>query len=111
VLVAVSSNHADEPREGRPINRYPALFQQPNPYGSAIPNLIVVGSTDINGYESDFSQYADWMTTFAPGEAVNTPFTPSQTRTNGYVLEDGTSFGKLETSKPLLPFLKLVARS
>ncbi|KDN67309.1 putative 1,3-beta glucanase [Colletotrichum sublineola] len=63
VLVCSSNNHAKEIPN---IDRHPALFGEPGARHGQLLNLITVGSTDIDTYEGDSSQYADWMTTFAP---------------------------------------------
>ncbi|EER43715.1 exo-beta-1,3-glucanase [Histoplasma capsulatum H143] len=68
------------------VDTYPTLFGNPrNRY--YIPNIIVAGSTDIHGHHSEFSQYADWMTTFAPGEDVWIPL-----GADGYTQFSGNSF-------------------
>ncbi|ODH20229.1 hypothetical protein ACO22_05936 [Paracoccidioides brasiliensis] len=82
-IVVSASNRADESPE---IDRYPALFAKP---GSDlyIPNLIVVGATDAHGHITDFSQYADWMTTFAPGDNIWIPLGDMD-----YMTSSGTSY-------------------
>lgn len=44
------------------IQIYPARFLG----DGALPNLIVVGATDSNCRHASFTNYADWMTTYAP---------------------------------------------
>ncbi|EGC45360.1 exo-beta-1,3-glucanase [Histoplasma capsulatum var. duboisii H88] len=82
-IVVASGNLASTTPD---IDGYPALFGLPgNQY--YIPNIIVVGSTDVHGHMSDFSQYADWMTTFAPGDDVWIPL-----GNKDYDMTAGTSY-------------------
>ncbi|EEH35016.2 glucan 1,3-beta-glucosidase [Paracoccidioides lutzii Pb01] len=82
-IVVSASNRANESPE---IDRYPALFAKPGT-DLYIPNLIVVGATDAHGHITDFSQYADWMTTFAPGDNIWIPLGDKDYMTSG-----GTSY-------------------
>lgn len=43
----------------------------------------------MHGHMADFSQYADWMTTFAPGDDVWIPL-----GNKDYVTTGGTSYGE-----------------
>jgi hypothetical protein len=70
---------------------YPAQFLRDGQFD----NLIVVGSTDAAGKVPDVSRDQDWVTTFAPGRAVNIPDI-----SNGrFTTLSGTSYGML----PLRP--------
>ncbi|KAI8623454.1 hypothetical protein F5Y19DRAFT_458390 [Xylariaceae sp. FL1651] len=92
VLVAAAGN--DAATEGKTINRYPAKFGSPsasvNPYGQ-IKNLIIVGAAKPNGYEASFSQTADYLTTYAPGQQVWVPTDPSASA-DPWKQDLGTSF-------------------
>ncbi|XXG95201.1 hypothetical protein Hte_001461 [Hypoxylon texense] len=90
VLVASSNNHAKT--EGRAINRYPALFGQPGDQYGTLDNLMVVGSTDVDTYEADSSQYADWMTTFGPAHNAWVPDDPGNGNSNAMRKGSGTSY-------------------
>ncbi|OIW23586.1 pectin lyase-like protein, partial [Coniochaeta ligniaria NRRL 30616] len=94
VLVASSNNHA-KTSEGRGISRFPALYGDPqtaqNPYGE-LSALVTVGAVDSDTYEAPFSQYADWMTTFAPGQDVYVPDNPNNGDTNAMRKGSGTSY-------------------
>ncbi|KAI1771426.1 pectin lyase-like protein [Hypoxylon cercidicola] len=90
VLVASSNNHAKT--EGRAINRYPALFGDPGDTYGTLVNLMVVGSTDVDTYEADSSQYADWMTTFAPAHNAWVVDDPRNGDTNAMQKGRGTSY-------------------
>ncbi|PGG96344.1 hypothetical protein GX51_07874 [Blastomyces parvus] len=83
VIVVTTGNDADDTPG---INTFPALFAQPGTE-YYIPNIIVVGATDIHGHQASFSQYANWMTTFAPGEDVWIPL-----GNQGYDKDGGTSY-------------------
>jgi hypothetical protein len=54
---------------------------------------MIVGGTDIDGLEYSGGQYADWMTTFAPGSDVWVPADPSGGDTNAMRKGSGTSYG------------------
>ncbi|ERS99609.1 uncharacterized protein SPSK_09324 [Sporothrix schenckii 1099-18] len=41
--------------------------------GAPIPDMIVVGATDIDGIRAPLSQDADYLTTYAPGKLVRIP--------------------------------------
>jgi hypothetical protein len=58
-LVTASGNDG---RTDPTIREYPAKFLG----DGDLPNLIVVGATDGNCRRAGWSQYADWMTTWAP---------------------------------------------
>jgi hypothetical protein len=59
VLVATAGNDGEK-RDG--IHDYPAKFLEEG----SLPNMIVVGSTDVNCRRASRSSHADWMTTYAP---------------------------------------------
>lgn len=90
VLVVSSANHAKT--EGRAINRYPPLFAQPGDIYGTLDNLMVVGSTDVDTYEADSSQYADWMTTFGPAHNAWLPDDPGSGNLNAMRKGSGTSY-------------------
>lgn len=92
MLVAASSNHAK--KEGRAISRYPALFGNPDDKYGTLDSLITVGAVDEKTFQAGFSQYADWMTTFAPGDEVYIPDNPNNGNTNKMTKGGGTSYGK-----------------
>ncbi|EEH21782.2 hypothetical protein PABG_03998 [Paracoccidioides brasiliensis Pb03] len=83
-IVAASGNYAPLLRE---IMHYPAKYGDPHDK-YYIPNMIVVGATDEKGHQTGFSQYSDWMTTFAPGQDVWVP----RFDHGGYITNLGTSF-------------------
>lgn len=92
-IVCAAGNHARSPHR-KDIDTLPAsLAGKYNP-------IIVVGSADINGERSDFSQYNDdKISTHALGED-NTCFAESDTPTSG---NTGTSSGKwFHTSYPMV---------
>lgn len=91
MIVASSNNHAK--KEGRAINRYPALYGDPQDRNGQLTTLITVGSVDSDTYQADSSQYADWMTTFAPGDGVYLPDNPNNGDTNAMRKGSGTSYG------------------
>ncbi|KFX87604.1 hypothetical protein V490_08138, partial [Pseudogymnoascus sp. VKM F-3557] len=77
--------------EGVSPARYPARFGDPsNPFGH-LPNLVVVGATTFRTRKASFSNYAPFLTTFAPGELV---WLPSLNNFGGftYAKTQGTSF-------------------
>lgn len=55
---------------------------------------MLVGATRYNGVKAEFSNWADWMTTFAPGESVDLPGKPDPGNIYPMVRASGTSFGK-----------------
>ncbi|PGH19017.1 hypothetical protein AJ79_00051 [Helicocarpus griseus UAMH5409] len=88
VLVASAGNDAKD--EAAIIN-YPARYTDPEDQYGHIPNLIVVRATTYRGHQAPFSQYAHWMTTFAPGELVWVPDDPDM-GDEPFVKDQGTSF-------------------
>ncbi|KAM0254537.1 hypothetical protein ACHAQJ_006697 [Trichoderma viride] len=90
VLVVAAGNHASEKADGRPISRYPALLANPGRMGGYIPSLIVVGATDDKTEQTEFSQYADFLTTYAPGQDLPVP--KWSTIMDEYTIGDGTSY-------------------
>lgn len=89
VLVASAGNHAVN--EGQ-ISRYPAMFAASGDRWGTISNLIVVGSTDKDTHQATSSQFADYLTTYAPGVDVYVPNVPSSDQK--YKTDRGTSFGE-----------------
>ncbi|EER40925.1 exo-beta-1,3-glucanase [Histoplasma capsulatum H143] len=86
--VAASGNFGETEKD---ISLYPAFFGDPaNPHGH-LPNLIVVGATNAWGQQATWSQYSNWMTTFARGEDVWVPGYPDIID-NLKVRTSGTSF-------------------
>ncbi|KAH6651945.1 peptidase S8/S53 domain-containing protein [Truncatella angustata] len=81
VLVTASGN------EGEPDNLYiahlPAVLAEKETH-----DVIVVGSTTIDGTRSEWSQFEDWITTHAPGEGL---ITATQTWLDLNTAMDGTS--------------------
>ncbi|KAH7369719.1 pectate lyase superfamily protein-domain-containing protein [Rhexocercosporidium sp. MPI-PUGE-AT-0058] len=88
---------------GRPtVDTYPQLFADPKKTGLTpfyqdpddpkdvgyLPNLIVVGATNQFAQKADFSQTADFVTTYASGLLVNV----AGTDPNSYGTESGTSY-------------------
>jgi hypothetical protein len=71
-------------KDGTPIDKIPALFQEPS-----VP-LIVVGSNEYDGSRSDFSQLGPQLTIYAPGRQVEVQ-TLLDFRSQKV---DGTSYGK-----------------
>jgi hypothetical protein len=59
VLVVAAGN---EGKKEDGISQYPAKFLEEG----SLPNLIVVGATDVNCRRAMLSSHADWMTTYAP---------------------------------------------
>ncbi|KAK1974041.1 pectate lyase superfamily protein-domain-containing protein [Colletotrichum cereale] len=93
VLVCSAGNNGNpnDPAsfEGVSPARYPARFGDPaNPFGH-LQNLIVVGATDANTHKASFSNYAPWLTTFAPGQSV---WLPDNSVPGRYQKDSGTSF-------------------
>jgi hypothetical protein len=73
VLVAASDNTLSD-YSNKAVDSFPALFTDPDP--SKNPdglqtNLILVRSTDIDGYEAMHSQSAPYVDLFAPGWAIH----------------------------------------
>jgi hypothetical protein len=91
-VVISSGNHAED--DGRLISRFPAKFGEDNDYGSALDDLIIVGATDQNGVMGIFSQWADYITTMAPGVGVTVAKPAIGIFGSEYETESGTSFGK-----------------
>lgn len=93
VLVCAAGNDGTVPF------KYPAVFGNPahnrGERNKHIANLVVVGATKQEAYKAGFSNYADWITTFAPGEAV---YCPNLEFLNDnapkYIGRKGTSLGK-----------------
>jgi subtilisin family serine protease len=56
-------------------------------YPAAYPHSIAVGATDTLNYLSGFSNYGDWVTTFAPGENI-----PVAEGSKSYNMRNGTTF-------------------
>jgi hypothetical protein len=88
---------------------YPAVFGNPahdrGERNKHIANLIVVGASNQAAYKARISDYADWITTFAPGEAVNCPNVDFlNDKAPKYIGRDGTSYGKWAKQKQS-PFL------
>ncbi|KAL2134442.1 hypothetical protein VTI74DRAFT_154 [Chaetomium olivicolor] len=70
VLVAASGNwDNDDINVEHPIHRYPALWAN-DPSG--LPNLIVVGASDIRSRVSLISEGGSQLTVYAPGHGVET---------------------------------------
>ncbi len=92
VLVAAAGNGAQT--QGKEIDRYPARFGSPsasrNPFGQ-IKNMIIVGATNGKGEEASFSQNANYLTTYAPGQQIWIPTNPNNA--DPWVSSQGTSFG------------------
>jgi subtilisin family serine protease len=90
VLVAAAGNDATGP--GQPPTGYPQRFADPSEsrnFGH-LPNMIVVGATDVNIIRADYSYEAPWITTFGPG----TIYAPETSVAPPYQYKHGTSFGK-----------------
>lgn len=90
--------------DGLAISTYPAKFgQKGNNIGAALaqndpgyapsylPNLIVVGAATMKGQRADFSQTADYLTTYRPGDDIKLPADPASKGDN-YEEDGGTSF-------------------
>ncbi|OBT61060.1 hypothetical protein VE03_09163 [Pseudogymnoascus sp. 23342-1-I1] len=77
--------------EGVSPARYPARFGDPSNLFGHLPNLVVVGATTHKTRKAPFSNYAPYLTTFAPGELV---WLPSLTNIGEftYAKDQGTSF-------------------
>ena len=93
VLVCAAGNYNKVPF------KYPAVFGNPahnkGERNKHIPNLVVVGASTQATYKAGFSNYADWITTFAPGKAVYTPnVNTEEANDDAYIGAEGTSFGK-----------------
>lgn len=93
LLVASANNHALEVKEGVKISRYPAKFSDPNDQYGGIVNMVVVSAADWKTQRAPFSQFEDYVTTFAPGNNIACPGDPFLDDT--YRACDGTSYGKL----------------
>ncbi|ODH53683.1 hypothetical protein GX48_00101 [Paracoccidioides brasiliensis] len=88
VLVVTSGNKSPEfPM----INDYPALFGNPTNRLGYLPNLIVVGATNHQACQAKFSQFSDWMTTFAPGQNMWVPNDPAIPSPIFFAISSGTS--------------------
>ncbi|ETS73701.1 hypothetical protein PFICI_14647 [Pestalotiopsis fici W106-1] len=96
-LVAASGNFGREGRKA--VDTYPQLFANPTNAVDPLwkdrndsddvgylPNFIVVGATNPYGIEAAFSQYADFLTTYAGGQNLKLP------DISGYTTWHGTSF-------------------
>lgn len=59
---------------------------------------MIVGSTDVDTYEADSSQYADWMTTFGPADNAWVPDDPGKGNSNAMRKGSGTSYGNFPIS-------------
>lgn len=83
--------------DGGVIDRYPKLFASPrthsNPYDQ-IHNMIIVGAVDEMGVSPDWSQTADFVTTYAPGVAVRVPALPRFDGDDDTQVDEGTSYCK-----------------
>ncbi|KAM0321646.1 hypothetical protein ACHAQA_010002 [Verticillium albo-atrum] len=79
-------------------SKYPAVWGNPahnkGEHNKHIPNLVIVGATDQATYKSSFSNYADWITTFAPGEDIHVPWHDPLANADPYTTDDGTSLGE-----------------
>ncbi|KAH6874029.1 peptidase S8/S53 domain-containing protein [Thelonectria olida] len=89
-LVVAAGNHAAKNEDGPLISRYPALFADPGRIRGHLPTMIVVGATDDETEQASFSQYADFLTTYAPGEDVPVP--AWSLNMDGYTTGGGTSY-------------------
>ncbi len=74
-------------------------------YPAAIPDVVAVGATDLNGDLTDFSNYGPWIDVVAPGtDIVSTVLTAG---TGGdYAIGDGTSF-----SSPIVAGVALLIKA
>jgi hypothetical protein len=91
VLVTVSGNDAPK----KPIiSWHPARFADPSSQFGQLANLMVVGCTDFWSHQGRVSQFAPWMTTFAPGSNAWVAVDPTKGRTDAYAALTGTSFGE-----------------
>lgn len=88
VLVNSAGNYED-PRD-KQIDTWPQLFGKGPPHPEIPGSLIVVGSTYPYGDESHQSRHGDWIATYAPGEFLDGPNGPRDTKP-GYM---GTSYGE-----------------
>lgn len=77
---------------------FPQVWANPaynDKHGKYIPNLIIVGATLQSTYKWSGSNYADWLTTFAPGARVQLPwYDRTDPKDGDYPYFDGTSYGK-----------------
>ncbi|KAB8067043.1 peptidase S8/S53 domain-containing protein [Aspergillus leporis] len=92
VVVASANNHADKPKEGIPMQRYPAKFADPNDVYGGLENMIVVAASDWKTQKAYFSNYSPFVATFAPGEDVTCPADPVDQPGNIMKICSGTSF-------------------
>ncbi|KAJ5578049.1 uncharacterized protein N7459_007013 [Penicillium hispanicum] len=93
VIVVSAGNDKENGRDN--VDQYPALFAQEADFAES---MVVVGSVDIDGYPSKFSQGGPLVQVWAPGTiSRNDPKLwgvecAANTGTNGYVRKEGTSF-------------------
>ncbi|KAF1994463.1 hypothetical protein P154DRAFT_567311 [Amniculicola lignicola CBS 123094] len=92
LLAASANNHALENTEGVEISRYLAKFSDPNDVYGGIVNMVVVSAADWKTQRAPFSQYSDYVTTFAPGNNIACPGDPFLEKDTPYRPCDGTSY-------------------
>ena len=98
VLACAAGNDDDVP------TKYLAVFRNPahdkGERNKHIANVVVVAASKPETHKAKFSNYADWITTFAPGEKVWVPHIDTF-KGNGpaYIGSEGTSYGKWAKTK------------
>jgi hypothetical protein len=73
------------------VAQIPALFANEERL-TYVEELAVVGSVGNLGFESSFSNKADFVSVYAPGENVQYPYWNEQ-GSEAYAFESGTSSG------------------
>jgi hypothetical protein len=94
LIVASANNHAEENEARVEITRYPAKFSDPDDKYGGIVNMVVVSAADWKTQRASFSQYDDYVTTFAPGNDIACPADPFLQPNSPYIPCDGTSVGR-----------------
>ena len=87
--------------EGRTIpevNKYPARFAEPsNPYGY-LENIMVISASTIDTAKIGQNQFSSWVTTFAPGGAIQLAKNPRLTSPTNYATLKESSYGESTAS-------------
>ena len=89
LLVAGAGNDGSN----TPIDGYPTSFAGTDTTYGLLNNMIVVGASDKNNQHAVFSQRADFVRVYAPGQKVVVTKHPDSKR-SGYKYGNGTSFGE-----------------
>ncbi|MBQ6478932.1 MAG: S8 family serine peptidase [Erysipelotrichaceae bacterium] len=92
VVVAAAGN------DGTDIMNFPAAFD----------HVIAVAATTKNGTKASYSNYGSWVTIAAPGSDIVSVFSTSESETDTYEIESGTSMAAPVVSGALALYMSKV---